>query len=264
MPQLMPAFFDTELVLPLFVSIAMIMTRLVFLFLAMPTFGGALVPRKILAAAVFVISIAVYTGLPDLPVISLDPATLIIALFGEATLGGCAGIAARLIFGAVETGGQVLGVPMGLGFSQAVDPLTSSQTVVTSRFLGMIATMLFFALDVHLVLIRYIIESFRVMGPGEVVFSGDAGYVLARKGSLMFSAAIQLAAPVLVTLMGVMVALGMLARIAPKVNLFVLSFAVSIGVGLLSLKAAIPNIVAFTRGLVLSVDTIVGDVLQNF
>ncbi|MBN2717493.1 MAG: flagellar biosynthetic protein FliR [Deltaproteobacteria bacterium] len=259
----MPSFFDTELLLPVFIAIAMIMTRLVFLFLAMPSFGGSLLPRNILAAAVFVIAVAVYSGLPNIPYISFDPVTLIKAIFGEAVLGAAAGISARIIFGAVETAGQVLGVPMGLGFAQAVDPLSNSQSVVTSQFLGIIVSLMFFALDGHIILIRYIIESFKIMGPGEVVFSGDVGYVLASKGALMFNAAIQLAAPVLVTLMGVMVSLGMLARIAPKVNLFVLSFAVSIGVGLFALKAAIPNIVAFTRGLVLSIEPLVGDVLRN-
>ncbi|MBN2529690.1 MAG: flagellar biosynthetic protein FliR [Deltaproteobacteria bacterium] len=259
----MPGFMDTELLLPTFVTITMIMTRLGFLLLAIPTFGGNLVPKRILAAAIFVMSLAVYTGLPNLTPISLEPTDLIIAVFGEAALGACAGLASQLVFGAVETAGQVLGVPMGLGFSQAIDPLSNAQSVVTARLLGMIATLLFFALDIHLLLIRYIIDSFRILGPGQVIFSGDAGLVLVRKGGMMFSAAIQLAAPVLVTLMGVMVSLGMLARVAPKVNLFVLSFAVSIGVGLLSLKAAVPNIVAFTRALVLSIDTLVSDVLQS-
>lgn len=260
----MPYFFDTELLLPLGVTISMIMTRLAFLFLAAPAFGSEVLPRQIGIAIVFAISIAVYTGLPEIALISLKPIDLLIAVLGEAALGAAAGLAARIVFAAVETAGQVMGVPMGLGFSQSVDPLTNSHTVVTSRFLGLIVAMLFFALDIHLVLIKYIIESFKVLGPGEVVFDGGVGIYLARKAGLMFTSAIQLAAPVLVVLMGVMVSLGILARIAPKVNLFVLSFAVSIGVGLIALKAAVPNIVAYTRGLVSSIEPFVGEVLRNF
>jgi flagellar biosynthesis protein FliR len=261
---MMPEFISTELLVPVVVSMAMIMTRLGFLMIAIPAFGGTLLPKKIAVASVFVMSIAVYTGLPEVRPISLNPVSLIIAVFGEAALGASAGLAARMVFAAIDTAGQVLGVPMGMGFSQAIDPMSNAQSVVTSRFLALIATLLFFALDIHLVLIRYIIESFRGFGPGEVEFHGNVGIFLARKGGLMFNAAIQLAAPVLVTLMGVMAALGMLARIAPKVNLFVLSFAVSIGVGLLALKAALPNIVAYSRGLVLSIEPFVGEMLRNF
>ncbi|MBN2342311.1 MAG: flagellar biosynthetic protein FliR [Deltaproteobacteria bacterium] len=260
----MPFFLDTELLLPLALSIAMIMTRLAFLFLAAPAFGAQVLPRNIGIAIVFVLSIAVYAGLPEVTILSLKPIDLVIAAFGEAALGAAAGLTARIVFSAAETAGQVMGVPMGLGFSQSVDPLTDSQSVVTSRFLGIIVAMLFFALDIHLVLIKYVVESFKILGPGEVVFDGQVGLLLARKGAMMFSSAIQLAAPVLVVLMGIMVSLGILARIAPKVNLFVLSFAVSIGVGLLALKAAIPNIVAYTRGLVLSIEPFVSEVLRSF
>ncbi len=261
---MMPEFISTELLLPVVVALTMIITRLGFLMIAIPAFGGTLLPKKILVASVMVMSIAVYTGLPEVHPISLEPVSLIIAAFGEAVLGASAGLATRMVFAAVDTAGQVLGVPMGMGFSQAIDPTSNAQSVVTSRFLSMIATLLFFALDLHLVLIRYIIESFRVFGPGEVVFHGHVGLFLAQKGGMMFNAAIQLAAPVLVTLMGVMASLGMLARIAPKVNLFVLSFAVSIGVGLLALKAALPNVIAFSRGLILSIEPFVGDTLRNF
>lgn len=260
----MPFFLDSQLLLPLGINIAMIMTRLLFLFISAPAIGSELLPQRISISIVFVISIAVYTGLPEIGMPSLLPIDLVIAAFGEAALGASAGLSARIIFGAVETAGQVMGVPMGLGFSQSVDPLTNTQSMVTSRFLGLIVGMLFFALDVHLVLIKYIVQSFKVMGPGEVIFNGEVGIVLARKAGIMFTAAIQLAAPVLVVLMGIMVSLGMLARIAPKVNLFVLSFAISIGVGLIALKAAIPNIVAFTRNIVNSIEPFVGEVLRSF
>ena len=68
----------------------------------------------------------------------------------------------------------------------------------------------------------------------------------------------------MLVLMCVMIALGLLARVAPKVNLFVLSFAVSIGVGILSLKAALPESLEYIRGLTTRLEPMLGEVIRSF
>jgi flagellar biosynthetic protein FliR len=260
----MPPFVDVELLLPAIATVGLIIVRMGFMFMTAPVISSTAVPMKIKAATVVAISVTIYLGMPRVTLMNLDLISFGVACFGEAAVGAAAGVATRLVFGAVETAGQLIGVPMGLGFSSSVDPLTNTESVAPARFFGLIMSMVFLALDLHLLLIKAIIQSFIIMPPGEVVLDGSVGYLLAQKANLVFIAAVSLAAPVLVVLMGVMVSLGILAKVAPKVNLFVLSFAVSTGVGVLALKAAVPNIVAFTRGLGLKIEPLVASVLSGF
>ena len=260
----MPFFPDMEALSPLAIGFSLVATRIVFLMITMPLFGAAVVPRRITVAATVVFSFAMYMGLSEFPLPKLDGLSIIIAAAGEASLGAAAGFSVRLVFAAVEGAGQLIGVPMGLGFAQAIDPLTRANTVVTSRFLGIIVAMIFLSMDAHIVVFRLISKSFVILPPGQVSLSPEVGITIVRRASMIFDSTVQLAAPVLLVLMGVMTALGLLARVAPKVNLFVLSFAISIGVGLIALNAALPNMMAYIRVLVSRIESITSEVIGAF
>jgi flagellar biosynthetic protein FliR len=260
----MPGFLNIDTLLPLAIGFSFVLIRMAFLILTAPLFGSKLVPRRIVAASVCVFSFAVYMGLPRHLFFNMTIGDYIVSAFGEAVLGSAAGFGARIVFSAIESAGQVLGVPMGMGFSQVIDPLSNSRSVVTSRFLGAIVALVFLTLDIHHILLAYLVASFNRIPPGNVIVPGEVGFVIVNRAALIFSTAVQLAAPVLIVLLGIMFSLGMLARVAPKVNLFVLSFAISIGVGLIALRAALPNILAYTRTIVGTIDPFVNDILKNF
>ena len=255
---------DADALIPFAIGFTLVAVRVAFLFVSSPIFGTRLIPRNILAAAIVVISFATYMGLPPHAPPPLEALPIAIAILGEAALGAAAGLTARIVFAAVEAAGQMIGVPMGLGFANVVDPLSGGASVVTSQFLGIAMSLVFLALDGHHVLLRMIIGSFAVLPPGEVVLSSGVGLTLATKASMVFESGLQLAAPVMLVLIGVTIALGLLARVAPKVNLFVLSFAVSIGVGILSLQAALPDMLAYIRGLTTRLEPMLGEVLRSF
>jgi flagellar biosynthesis protein FliR len=255
---------DVDALIPFAIGFTLVAVRIAFLLVSSPLFGSRLIPRNILAAATVVISFAAYMGLPDHKTPPLEALPIAIAIAGEAALGAAAGLTARIVFATVESAGQMIGVPMGLGFANMIDPMSDTTSVVTARFMGIAVSLVFLALDGHHVLLRMIIGSFSSIPPGEVALSSAVGIALSAKVNMMLKAGLQLAAPVMLVLMCVMIALGLLARVAPKVNLFVLSFAVSIGAGILSLKAALPDILSYIRGLTTRLEPMLGEVLRSF
>ncbi len=255
---------EAEALIPLFVVFLLISVRITFLFLISPVLSAAPMPRKFTGAILVLISVAVFFGLPDPSAPRLELGTLVLAIVGEASVGTAAGLTARLVFAAAEGAGRLLGIPMGLAFSNMVDPMTRVQAVVTSRFLGLIMAMIFLVLDMHLILIRLVAKSFVVLPPGQVIPSPSVGLHLSEKATLIFNGTMQLAAPVLLVLLGVMMAMAILAKVAPKVNLMVLSFAMSIALGLISMRAAIPEIVTWTRDAVTRIEPLVAETIGHF
>ena len=261
----MPLLPDTSVVAPLAVVFGLVLIRIAFLMISSPIFSASLIPKKVLAAVIAVVSFASFMGLSHRPLVPMELTVLIPAGLGEAAVGAAAGLSVRIIFAAIEGAGQLIGVPMGLGFSQAVDPMTNNGSVVTSRFLGVVVGLVFLVMDGHHVLLRMISRSFDIVAPGAAsLLSVEVGMTILQKASLIFKSSVQLAAPVLLVLLGVMVALGLLARVAPKVNLFVLSFAISITVGLIALRAAMPNIMVYVRWMVSRTEPMMAEVLGKF
>ncbi|MCP4606249.1 MAG: flagellar biosynthetic protein FliR [Proteobacteria bacterium] len=262
---MIPALPSSEMLIPSLITFILVMTRVGFLFMMAPLLSAKFMPSRIRVAMVAVVSFAVFAALP--PDIQEPPQNFIeiaIAFLGEMSVGAAAGLAAQLTFAAVDGAGRLMGIPMGLGFAQAVDPLTGGGSVVTSQFYGALIALVFLAMNVHHMLIRLIAKSFLVLPPGQVVPSPLAGRTLVKSASLVFIGAVQLAAPVLFVLLGVMVAIALLAKIAPKVNLFILSFAISISLGLVALRASLPSVVAWMRAAVLRIEPLATQVIGGF
>ena len=257
-----PQGFDA--LMPLGVRFLLVATRIGGLVLIAPIFSSRTLSPKLRLVVVLTVSYAIMLSLPGVSTPELDVTTLIVAMFGEGAVGLAAGLAARIMMSAIETAGQLMGTPMGFGFSSAVDPLSGTNLVVTTRFLTLIATMVMLVLDVHLTLVALLAESFRVLPPGYATPSLVASHLLLKNAAFIFDGAVRLAAPVMIVLLGVMATVGLLARVAQKLNLLVLSFAISVGLGLFTLRASLPDMVAWIRGVVMRIEPFTLQVLDGF
>lgn len=261
---MIPSIPGMNTLAPMAIVFGLICVRMGFLIATMPLFNSKILPTRIKAAVVALLSFVAYTGLHQVQLPAQDGISLILAAVGEASIGAAAGLSAGIVFAAVEGAGRLMGIPMGLGFANVVDPLSSTSSVVTSRFLGVVVAMIFLVMDVHHVIFRLLARSFQTLPPGHVIPSQISARTLVESAGSIFRGSVQLAAPVLVVLLGVMVTLGLLARVAPKVNLFVLSFAISIAVGLLSLRAALPEMTVWIRQAVSRIEPMTERVLGGF
>ena len=137
----------------------------------------------------------------------------------------------RIVFAAVELAGTLSGMAMGLGFASFFDPEAEGQTNAVTQFLAVITLLLFLSLNGHLVLLSGLVESFYLLPIQEGPQLGIDMAFLTRWGSTIFSAGVQLALPIVAVLLLTNLALGVLNRAAPQLNLFGIGFPVTISMG---------------------------------
>lgn len=176
------------------------------------------------------------------PMHGLASAEGFILLVQQILIGVAMGFTLRVIIAAVELAGELIGFQMGLNFSGFFDPSTSTQGTPIGSWLGMLVTLMFLALNGHLVLIYGVAESFRVFPMSiDSMHFGDWGR-LAALGAELFRVGVYVALPVLAALLVCNLGLGVLARVAPQLNIFAVGFSVTLLVGFLMLALSLPFI----------------------
>ncbi len=134
------------------------------------------------------------------------------------------GFAAKIVFTAFDMAGEFIGAQMGLGFATFYAPLSSAQTPVVTEFIGLLALLLFLSLNGHLLYLATLAQSFSAIPVSATPLGAASWLNLAELGSKIFSAGLLIALPILVALMITNVALAVLTRAAPQLNLFALGF----------------------------------------
>jgi flagellar biosynthesis protein FliR len=160
---------------------------------------------------------------------------LIVILVEEIIVGAVLGLTARLTISALEVAGSVIAQPLGLGFVTAVDPTQGEQGVLVGNFLTMLGITLFFATDMHHLVIAALNDSYSLFEPGEVPATGDVAALVTKTVSGAFRIGIQLSAPFLVFGLLFNLGLGVLSRLMPQMQVFFVALPLSILLGFLFL-----------------------------
>ena len=214
----------------------LVLSRVAGIFAALPVFGGRRMPTTIKAVTVLMITLVCFPTLSvALPQVPPDAFTLALLLFSEVMIGLTLAFITQIIFAAVEFSGQIIGMQMGLTISSIIDPSQGTQTQIMSVVQTLFATLLFLSLNIHHLFIRAIMDSFRVIPLGGWHLSGELINFLVLRTADIFIIGIRLAAPVMVALLLTTVALGIMARAFPQMNIFMISMPLNIGLGLVIL-----------------------------
>ena len=216
------------------------LTRILGLVAAAPLFGHASVPNQVKVLLGVLLALIIAPTVPAVP--AVDPMSWagLLILVQELLTGLAMGFAMRLVFAAIEYAGELASNVMGFSFASFFDPTTQGRSAAISQFLSMVATMAFLAVNAHLVLLAALSESFTSLPISSSPISLAAPLELARLGSRIFSAGLQLSLPIIAALLITNVALGILTRAAPQLNIFGIGFPITLGVGMLTLSVALP------------------------
>ena len=216
------------------------LTRILGLIAAAPLFGNTAVPVSVKVSLGVLLAAIMAPAIPALP--AADPMSMagFLILVQELLVGLAMGFSMRIVFAAIEMAGELSSLTMGLGFASFFNPTSGGQSSAVSQFLTLVATMAFLAANAHLVLLQALAESFITLPVSGTPISVGAPLELARWGARIFSAGLQLSLPIVAALLITNVALGILTRAAPQLNIFGIGFAVSLGVGLLVLSLTLP------------------------
>lgn len=215
------------------------MVRVGAAFVAAPVFSAVSIPlpvRIALSGAVGVLSLKVANITPPEHIFAF---ATILAVAAEALIGLAIGFVLQIAFAAPMVASEVIGMSMGLGFANAVDPNSGAASPALGQFLTLLLTLLFLAVDGHLVLIDLIVRSYEVMPPGQWI-APERLLGIAMFGGYTFLAGLLLSLPVGFLLLCLNIIVGMLSRAAPALNLFAVGLPASLAVGVVAILLAMP------------------------
>ena len=216
------------------------LSRILGLIAAAPLYGNASVPVRVKILFGVLLAMMIGPTVPALPAVEPMSMAGLLILLQEMLIGLAMGFAIRIVFAAVEMAGEVSSLTMGLGFATFFDPLSKGRSSSVSQFLALLATMAFLSVNAHLVLLSALAESFVTLPISVAAVDGAGFRQMAGWGAKIFSSGMQIALPIVAALLLTTIALGILTRAAPQLNLFGIGFPVTLGVGLLVVSMTLP------------------------
>lgn len=205
-----------------------------------PIFGTRVVPKYARVLIAVALTFVIVPTLDPPPAIDPFSGTGFLTTIAQVMIGVAMGFAVKLVFSALETGGHVAAQTMGLGFAQMMDPANGITVPVVSQFYTVLATLIFLALNGHLVLISTLAESFHMIPIAMQGISQDGLWVLIQWSSWVFIGAVLISLPVVVALLLVNIAFGVMMRAAPQLNVFAVGFPLTLTLGFVFMLAALP------------------------
>ncbi|PWF21181.1 flagellar biosynthetic protein FliR [Corticimicrobacter populi] len=224
--------------------------RLLGLFASAPLFGESTIPKRVKIALAAALTVAVAPALgpmPDIPPASY--AGLGIAV-QQTLIGIMLGLTMRVVFAAVQTAGEYIGLQMGLSFASFFDPSTGGNTAVLSRMLNLIAMLLFLALDGHLLMLQGLLHSFETLPISDAPLHVAGWGLLNQWGGQVIISGLLMALPLMTALMTINLCMAILNRTAPQMSVFAVGFPISLIAGMIMLTVMIPQTSGFLERLI--------------
>jgi len=218
----------------------MIFLRVSTIMILIPVLGHNLVPGTAKAGLIALVTILLYPVVsPNITVLSPEPVMFVLLGVQEILLAAILAMLGQLVFTAVQFAGQVMSYQMGMAIANVFDPATSAQGAVIGQLASILAMLMWLAVGAHHAFILALAESFSILPIGSPwFFSGWE--VLNDAAAQMFVLGLRLVAPVLLLLFFVYVALGLVSRAVPQIQVFFVSFPLTVGLGLFTFALALP------------------------
>ncbi len=219
-------------------AFALVSARVAGVMVVAPVWSMRAVPRTIRGAFAILLTVAL---LPTISPAALPEEMLAfpILLGSELLFGVAIGLTASLFVYAAQVAAEVIAVQMGLSIAGILAPTASGSPPGIAELQHLMALAVYMALGGHLLLIQALSNSLQVIKPGVVIDIAGGRTLVTVVGGL-FPAAVRVAAPVMVALVLTNIALAILGKAVPQLNILMLAFPITIGIGLVAFGAALP------------------------
>lgn len=214
--------------------------RILAVFSVAPVFSSRAVPLRLKIGFAFFIALAAQASLPDVVLVGVNDRDAFSVVLQQVLIGLSIGFLARLIFSAIEMAGEVIGFQMGLNFAAFFDPALNTQSSAMGRFYSQMTLLLFVVANGHLFLITALIKSFHAFPVGQTAPSAISQLQIFRYGSDIFASAFWISVPVVGMLLFVNLALGVISRVAPQMNIFAVGFPITLVTGVVGVALTLP------------------------
>ncbi len=230
----LPSIAATQLV-----GYVLVMCRVGGLFVLGPIFSGKMIPTQakvIIAGAIsfaleplVVANTTIPTGIDVVPLILKE---LIVGLAFALALG--------VVAAGIQAAASIMDTMVGFSFAQLVDPLTQGQTAIIGQLYSLFTVIVFLLIGGDHLMIEGLAASYRLIPVGQIPSAAQLGGAAAQDLTQMFVIAIEVAAPVIIALALVDIALALVARSVPQMNVFIVGIPAKIMVGLGAIAASLP------------------------
>lgn len=212
-----------------------------------PVIGTQSIPLRVRLGVAIAVTWVIVPVIPKPPLV--DPLSLdgVLITVQQVLIGVALGLTVRVVFVVLELAGQAIGQLMGLMLASMVDPQNGNQVPIIGQFYLLLATLLFLAVDGHLLMIAAVAESFHWLPVGSGGIHPERIMDLVNWAGIMLATAVLIALPAMVSMLVVNLGFGIMTRAAPQLNIFAVGFPVMIIIGvmviLLSLEGFAPHMV---------------------
>jgi len=214
--------------------------RVLALFTAAPVFSSRAIPLRAKVALAFFIALAIQGSLPDMPVVGFSDPQVLAVVLQQVGVGLAIGFAVRVVFSAVELAGEVVGFQMGLNFAAFFDPAIGAQSSAVARLFGQMTSLLFLVMNGHIMVLIAVHKSFTAFPVDQNFLETLSHLKLQRLGADLFASALWIALPMIGMVMFTNLALGIVSRVAPQMNIFAVGFPITLVVGLIGIAVTLP------------------------
>ncbi len=226
-------FHATSWILANYKVFLLVLIRISTILFLMPVFGSRVIPLS-LKAAISLMLTWVLAPLVQMPQMFFPkgPFGFFLIVCQELFVAMTLALFLRFIFAGLQLATQMVGIQMGLSIANVMDPQSGVQSLVVTQFAYIIALLLFLVSNGHHAIIRALFESFSFLPPGRLFLSNSLYEMVLLLGQEMFVLSIKLMAPVMAFLFLSQVALGILAKLVPQINMLIVSFSINVALGL--------------------------------
>jgi len=218
------------------------LTRILAMIASSPILGNKQIPARAKVGLSVLITIIIAPTIPSMPTVSIGSPQGLLIVVQQIIIGVSMGFTMRLIFTAVEMAGELAGLQMGLGFASFYDPVNAVHSPIVAQLMGMIAALAFLSINGHLHMLSALAESFRTLPVGAMM-TNQGFHAVTSWGGSIFAYSLQISLPILAALLITNIALGILTRAAPQLNLFAIGFPITLAIGFLVLALSMPHFI---------------------
>ena len=214
--------------------------RILAVFTAAPVFSDRPIPLRVRIALSFLVAVAAQASLPPAPLVGFNDPQALGVLLQQVGVGMAIGFAVRLVFAAVELAGDVIGFQMGLNFASFFNPSMNTESSAVAQLYGQLTSLLFVVMNGHLMVLMAVTKSFVAFPIQQNFLEALASMHLYKLGTDLFASALWIAMPLIGILMFANLAMGVISRVAPQINIFAVGFPITLTVGLVGIAYTLP------------------------
>jgi flagellar biosynthetic protein FliR len=233
-----------EVYVPQLILYLLLLARVTSMIVLAPVFGHMAIPLQVKVAMGLFVSFVLFPMVSAMgPKVDVPLLALVVMVLQEIAVGALIGFASGMLFAGLRYAGEIISLHMGLSFANILDPDTNQNNPVVGQFLYLTTILIFLTINGHHFLIEAVYLSYSGVPIGSFTFAQPVAQELIRMVGMVFVVGVKFAAPVLVAIFLNNIAMGILARVMPQMNIFSISFSLNIGVGLLVLMTTSPLVV---------------------